>query len=313
MADIASGGGYGPADSERRLLHMKTTEHASARYADIENWSTAELVDGMIESQFTAIAAVSAARPAIARAIDAMADRLGRTGRIIYLGAGTSGRIGAQDGAELPPTFNWPYERAITLMAGGEGALLRAVENAEDNRTAAADGLDTLGLGTADVVIGLAASGSTPYVVAGLAHARQKGALTIGIQNNRGGEVGQVAEIEILLETGPEFLAGSTRMKAGTAQKVALNALSTGVMIKLGFVYRGLMVEMRPTNAKLRERSVRMVADLTGAEPEAARAALAEADGVIKLATVMLLRKLTRSQAESALESAGGNLRKALQ
>jgi len=291
---------------------MPTTESASARYAAIDDWSTAELVDGIVESQFTAIAAVSAARAAIARAVDAMAARLGDNGRIVYLGAGTSGRIGAQDGAELPPTFNWPYERAITLMAGGPGALLHAVENAEDSPTAAAEGLDALELTPADAVIGLAASGNTPYVVAGLAHARQRGALTIGIVNNPGGKVGQAAEIEILLETGPEFLAGSTRMKAGTAQKVALNAISTAVMIRLGFVYRGLMVEMRPTNAKLRERAVRMVVSLTGADDAAARAALEAAGGVIKLATVMLLRSLDRAGAEAALAKAGGNLRRAL-
>ena len=168
---------------------MKTTENAAGRYADIDNWSTRELVDGMVESQFTAIAAVSGARADLAKAIDAIAERLGRTGRLIYLGAGTSGRIGAQDGAELPPTFNWPYERAITLMAGGPGALQRAVENAEDSTTAAAEGLDALGLAPSDVVIGLAASGSTPYVVAGLEHARKKGALTIAIINNPGGDV----------------------------------------------------------------------------------------------------------------------------
>lgn len=292
---------------------IKPTENAAGRYADIDNWSTRELVDGMVESQFTAIAAVSGARADLSRAIDAIAERLGATGRLIYLGAGTSGRIGAQDGAELPPTFSWPYERAVTLMAGGPGALLKAVENAEDSTTAAADGLDRLGLTPSDVVIGLAASGSTPYVVAGLEHARRKGALTVGMLNAPGGKVGEVAEIAILLDTGPEFLAGSTRMKAGTSQKVALNILSTGVMVRLGFVYRGKMVEMRATNAKLRERAIRMVSELTGASPEAARAALEEAGGTIKLATVMLLKSLDRSAAEAALVAAGGNLRRALE
>jgi N-acetylmuramic acid 6-phosphate etherase len=289
-----------------------STESASLRYAHIDDWSTAELVDGMLESHLAAVAAVRAASPALTRAIDAIADRLGTSGRLIYLGAGTSGRIGAQDGAELPPTFNWPYDRAVTLMAGGSGALQQAVENAEDNRDAAARDLDALHLAPADVVIGLAASGNTPFVVAGLTHARTKGALTIGIVNNAGGAVAKAAEIEILLDTGPEFLAGSTRMKAGTAQKVALNTLSTGVMIRLGFVYRGLMVEMRPTNAKLRERAVRMVADLTGAPAEAARTTLEAAGGTIKLATIMLLKSLDRAAAEAALDRAGGNLRKAL-
>lgn len=292
---------------------MKTTENAAGRYADIDNWSTRELVDGMVESQFTAIAAVAGARADLSRAIDAIAERLGATGRIIYLGAGTSGRIGAQDGAELPPTFNWPYERAVALMAGGPGALVKAVENAEDSTTAAADSLDALGLINADVVIGLAASGSTPYVVAGLEHARRKGALTIGMLNSAGGKVGEVADIAILLDTGSEFLAGSTRMKAGTSQKVALNIISTGVMIRLGFVYRGKMVEMRATNDKLRERSVRMVSELTGATPEVARATLEQAGGVIKLATVMLLKSLSRDEAEASIAAAGGNLRRALE
>jgi N-acetylmuramic acid 6-phosphate etherase len=291
---------------------MATTETRSARYAEIEDWSTAEMVEGILEGQFAAIAAVHAARDSIARTIDAMAEKLAVGGRIIYMGAGTSGRIGAQDGAELPPTFNWPYERAITLMAGGPEALLRAVENAEDGRTTASEALDTARLSARDVVIGLAASGSTPFVVAGLTYARAKGALTIGIINNPGGDVGRAAEIEILLNTGAEFLAGSTRMKAGTAQKAALNAISTAVMIRLGYVYRGMMVEMRLSNAKLRERAALMVAELTGAEIEVARKTLVEAGGIIKLATVMLSRSMSRAEAEAALAAVGGNLRKAL-
>ena len=292
---------------------MSTTESASPRYANLEQWSTAELVDGFVEGQFAAIAAVRAARQQIAVAIDAMAERLAAGGRIIYMGAGTSGRLGAQDGAELPPTFNWPYERAIALMAGGSGALVQAVENAEDSREAAAASLDEIKLTPHDVVIGIAASGSTPYVVVGLTHARQHGALTIGIFNNAGGKVGAVAEIPILIETGAELLAGSTRMKAGTAQKATLNALSTGAMIRLGYVYRGLLVEMRPTNAKLRERSAQIVAELTGADVERARQALTEAHWVIKLATVMLSRSLSRDVAQARLDAVGGNLRKALQ
>jgi N-acetylmuramic acid 6-phosphate etherase len=289
-----------------------STEGRSTRYADIDTWSAEELVEGMVESQLRGVSAVAAAAPALSRAIDAMAGRLGTKGRIIYLGAGTSGRLGAQDAAELPPTFNLPYERAVALMAGGPGALLKAVENAEDSRTGAAEQLGDIRLSANDVVIGLAASGSTPFVVAGLTFARAKGALTIGIINNPGGAVGKAADIEILLDTGAEFLAGSTRMKAGTAQKVALNILSTGTMIRLGFVYRGLMVEMRPTNAKLRERAVRMVMDLTDADETAARKALDEAAGVIKLAIVMLLKGFGRNAAAAALDEAGGNLRQAL-
>ncbi|HTM77662.1 MAG TPA: N-acetylmuramic acid 6-phosphate etherase [Devosia sp.] len=291
---------------------MVPTETASARYSSIEDWSSLELVDGIVEGQFAAIAAVQAARAEIATAIEAMAARLAEGGRIIYLGAGTSGRVAAQDGAELPPTFNWPYERAITLMAGGPGALLQAVENAEDNREAAVVALQGVGVHPSDVVIGIAASGNTPYVVAGLDHARSMGALTIGMLNNPAGLVGKAAEISIILDTGAELLAGSTRMKAGTAQKAALIALSTGVMVRLGYVYRGKMVEMRPTNAKLRERSALMVADLTGADLAVARATLEQAGGVIKLAVVMLERSWSVAQAQAALDAAGGNLRRAL-
>ncbi|MEO8685862.1 MAG: N-acetylmuramic acid 6-phosphate etherase [Devosia sp.] len=291
---------------------MVSTESASPRYSSIEDWSSLDLVDGIVEGQFTAIGAVQAARADIARAIDAMAARLTGGGRIIYLGAGTSGRVAAQDGAELPPTFNWPYERAITLMAGGPGALLRAVENAEDNREAAVAGLQEVGVHPSDVVIGIAASGNTPYVVAGLEHARAMGALTIGMLNNPGGLVGKAAEIAIVLDTGAELLAGSTRMKAGTAQKAAMIALSTGVMVRLGYVYRGKMVEMRPTNAKLRERSALMVAELAGVELKVARQTLDQADGVIKLAVVMLLHSLGAEAAHARLDAAGGNLRKAL-
>lgn len=291
---------------------MTTTESASARFAGIDDWTSAELVAGILEGQFAAIGAVQAASEPIARAIDAAAERLAAGGRLIYLGAGTSGRIATQDAAELPPTYNWPYERAITLMAGGETALNKAAEGAEDSEDEAVRRLEAAHVGPNDVVIGLAASGRTPYVIAGLGFARGRGALTLGIFNNRGGKVGEVCEIPILLETGAEFVAGSTRMKAGTAQKAALNCISTGAMIKLGFVYRGLMVEMRPTNVKLNERAALMVADLTGADIETARKTLAEADGVIKLATVMLTKSLSREAAQAVLDAAGGNLRKAL-
>lgn len=292
---------------------MSSTESASARYATLENWSSQDLVAGIIEGQFAAIAAVQTASAPLAEAIDRAAERLERGGRFIYLGAGTSGRIAGQDAAELPPTFNWPYERAINLMAGGRDAVFRAVEGAEDHEELAVAALDDAGVGPDDVVIGLAASGRTPYAIGGLIHARGKGALTIGIFNNRGGRLGEVCDIPILIETGIEVLAGSTRMKAGTAQKAALNAISTGVMIKLGFVYKGLMVEMRPTNVKLRDRAAKMVATLTGADYDTALATLDAADGVIKLATVMLTLGLDRAPAEARLAAGNGNLRRALE
>jgi N-acetylmuramic acid 6-phosphate etherase len=292
---------------------MSTTEAASPRYATLEDWSSSDLVAGILEGQYAAIAAVQAANSQLAEAIERGAERLARGGRLIYLGAGTSGRIATQDAAELPPTFNWPYERAITLMAGGRDAVFHAAEGAEDSDQLAIDALDDIQLQADDVVIALAASGRTPYAIAGLVHARAKGALTIGIFNNRGGRLGEVADIPILLETGIEVLSGSTRMKAGTAQKAALNCISTGIMIRLGFVYRGLMVEMRPTNVKLQDRAVKMVATLTDSDYDTAKGALEEAGGSIKLATTMLALQLSRQAAEERLAAAGGNLRTALQ
>ncbi|MET3897473.1 N-acetylmuramic acid 6-phosphate etherase [Devosia sp. UYZn731] len=292
---------------------MSTTESASLRYATLEDWSSSDLVAGILEGQYAAIAAVQAASAPIAEAIDRGAEHLARGGRLIYLGAGTSGRIATQDASELPPTFNWPYERAITLMAGGKDAVFHAAEGAEDSEQLAIDGLDSINVSENDVIIGLAASGRTPYAIGGLVHARAKGALTIGIFNNRGGRLGEVADISILIETGIEVLSGSTRMKAGTAQKAALNCISTGVMIRLGFVYRGLMVEMRPTNVKLQDRAVKMVATLADAEYDVAKSALDTAEGSIKVATAMLILGLDRDAAQQRLSAAGGNLRAALQ
>jgi N-acetylmuramic acid 6-phosphate etherase len=290
---------------------MATTESFSQRFTAIEDWQTGELVEAIVEGQFAAIAAVHGARAAIAEAIEATAARLADGGRLIYAGAGTSGRIAAQDAAELPPTFNWPYERAVPVMAGGEPALLRAAEGAEDRRDLAETALRDLAVDGKDVVIALAASGRTPFAIAALDYARSVGALAIGIYNNKGGKLGEASDIPVLIETGAELLAGSTRMKAGTAQKAALNCISTGVMIKLGFVYRGKMVEMRASNVKLQERAVLMVQDLTGSDIDTARRALADG-GSIKVAVVMLLKSVSSGEAEALLAAAKGNLRLAL-
>lgn len=292
---------------------MNTTETASPRYASIDEWPTAELAAGVIEAQYGAIAAAQAVQGAIARAIDLAAERLaGGKGRLIYIGAGTSGRVATQDCVELRPTFNWPDARTLVLMAGGPEAFLRAREGAEDSEIDAVRALDAADTGASDVVIGVAASGRTPFTIAGLRHARAAGALTIGFFNNPGAALGDVCEVPVLLETGAEFLAGSTRMKAGTAQKVALNAFSTALMVRLGLVYKGLMVEMKPTNAKLHERATDMVASLSGAGHDAARSALNIAGGSVKLATLMLARGLARAEAEAALARAGGRLGDAL-
>ncbi|WP_068300296.1 N-acetylmuramic acid 6-phosphate etherase [Pararhodobacter sp. CCB-MM2] len=290
---------------------MSSTEQAAARFAGIEDWSSDDLASALLETQLAAVAAAGAAKGALAQAIDACAERLGRGGRLIYLGAGTSGRLAALDAAELPPTFDWPYERAVALMAGGAGALIKAVEGAEDSLTEAPEALATLGLAPEDVVIGVAASGRTPFVLAGLAFARNQGALTLAITNAPEAALATAAEIALVAETGAEIIAGSTRMKAGTAQKVLLNCLSTGVMIRLGYVYRGRMVEMRPTNVKLHARAVAMVAELTGESREVAARAL-ETGGTIKRAVVMLTLGMDAAAAEERLQESGGLLARAL-
>ncbi len=294
---------------------MPATEGASPRTTDLDLWDNVTILDALWEGQMAAIAAVRPALPAIAAASAAAAlrlgtDQFGTAGRLVYCGAGTSGRIGVQDGAELPPTFDWPEDRLVLLMAGGDGAFTRAIENAEDRRDLGDAAIAARAVGPADVVIGLAASGSTPFTIACLQSARHRGALTIGVANSPGPLLA-AAEHPILVETGPEAIVGSTRMKAGTAQKTVLNLLSTLLMVRLGRVYRGQMVDMLARNAKLRHRALRMLTSLTGRDAEAVRRALEAAGGKVKLA-VLLLEGLDRAGAEALLARHGGNLRAAL-
>ena len=237
--------------------------------------------------------------------------RLARGGRLVYAGAGTSGRIGVQDGAELPPTFDWPPERLVLLIAGGEAALTRAIENAEDDAAAAVAAIERHAIGGDDVVIGLAASGATPFTVAALREAGRRGALTIGVANAVAAPLLDAAAHAIAVETGAEAVAGSTRLQAGTAQKVVLNLFSTLVMIRLGRVYQGLMVDMRATNEKLRRRAVRMLCHLSGRDEATVQDALARAKGKVKLAR-LVLEGVEPAAAQSLLERNGGSLRAAL-
>ena len=291
---------------------LPATETISARYAELDSWPAGEMLAAMLEAQMAAVAAVRPALPAIEAAVTAAAHRLGERGRLVYVGAGTSGRIGAQDGAELPPTFDWPQERLLLLMAGGDIAFTRSVENAEDDVAAAEAAIAAHAVGADDVVIGLAASGSTPFTTAAIVAARARGALTIGMSNSAGGRLLEAAEHAVLVETGAEAIAGSTRMKAGTAQKVMLNLLSSTVMVLLGRVHRGLMVDMQAKNAKLRLRAVRMVRALTHAPEDAASAALAESGGWVKLA-VLVVHGMSATEGKAALARNGGRLRLALQ
>jgi N-acetylmuramic acid 6-phosphate etherase len=240
-----------------------------------------------------------------------METRLRAGGRLVYVGAGTSGRLAVQDGAELVPTFNWPPDRLLLLMAGGKDALLRSVEDAEDATGRAVRLVQQHRLGPSDVVIAVAASGTTPFTLSCLREAKRSGALTIGIANNPDTPILQDAECSIWLDTGPEPIAGSTRMKAGTAQRVTLNLLSSLVMIRLGRVHEGLMVDVQAVNAKLARRSENIVQRLTGSSIEDVRNALDRANGSVKLA-VLLLHGLSLVEATAALERAGGRLRAAL-
>jgi N-acetylmuramic acid 6-phosphate etherase len=292
---------------------LPATELINPRYRDIDTWNAEISIHAMWEAQLAAVAAVQPALPALAAAAIAAAARLGAdAGRLVYAGAGTSGRIGVQDGAELPPTFDWPQHRLVLLMAGGDAAFTRSIENAEDDRTAGADAVAAHALGPDDVVIGTAASGGTPYTVAVLQAARARGALTIGLSNAPDGAVLHAAEHPILVETGAEAIAGSTRMKAGTAQKIVLNLLSSQVMILLGRVHQGLMVDMQARNDKLRHRALRMLRHLvpTGDDPSL-RAALDAAGGRVKTA-VLVAHGMTAASAEALLARCGGRLRTAL-
>lgn len=277
-----------------------STERVDPLYEEIDRWPTGRAVSALLDGQSRAVEAVARVEEDIAAAADAAAVRLGQSGRIAYAGAGTSGRIGVQDGVELTPTFGWPEARLSFLLAGGPDAMMRAVEGAEDDEGAGHAAVREAGLDGSDVLIGIAASGRTPFTVGVVREARARGALTIAIANNTDSALLRAGEYAILLDTGAEAIAGSTRMGAGTAQKAALNALSTAIMLRMGLVYRGLMVNMRVSNAKLRERAERMIARLASVDGQEAIRSLDRADGDIRLAILIALG-LTRDEAVARL------------
>ncbi|MGN6820718.1 MAG: N-acetylmuramic acid 6-phosphate etherase [Sphingomonas sp.] len=287
------------------------TETVDPRFVDIDRWPTASAVEAMLEGQLAAVAALKGQTEAIAAAADAAAARLRRGGRLVYAGAGTSGRLAVQDGVELTPTYDWPAERLVFLVAGGTGALLRSVEGAEDNVAVAREETLAAEIGPNDVLISVAASGRTPYAVVALETARELGALTIAIANNPGTPLLAAADHPIVADTGSEIVAGSTRMKAGTAQKAALNILSTAIMLRCGLVHRGMMVNMRISNEKLVQRARRMVASLAGIDEARAADALALADDDLRRA-VLVARGLSAQDAAKRLTDAGGDLGDAL-
>jgi N-acetylmuramic acid 6-phosphate etherase len=287
------------------------TEDVDPRFADLDAWSLSSAMEAMWEGQLAAVAAIGHALPSMTAATEAACEALGDHGRLIYVGAGTSGRVAVQDGAELAPTFAWPQERLRFIIAGGESAFATSVEGAEDDVTDAIKQVDAVQLSKNDVVIAVAASGTTPFTVAAMQHAGWSGAVTIGIANNPDTALLTSAKYPVLVETGRELIAGSTRMKAGTAQKVVLNLISTGIMLRLGRVYRGMMVNMLPTNAKLKRRAADMVARIAGCGEAQAASALEQVEGDIKMAALVVLG-YDKAEAWAILASHKGNLRRVL-
>ncbi|MGA8110599.1 MAG: N-acetylmuramic acid 6-phosphate etherase [Acidobacteriaceae bacterium] len=292
------------------LAHLPT-EARNPASEHIDELPTLAMLEVIHAADQHAVAAVGSELPHIASAVDAIAARLASSGRLFYIGAGTSGRLGVLDASECPPTFNTPPELIQGLIAGGDRALRHSIERAEDDPGQGARDLVDHAFGQKDALVGIAASGRTPYVLGAIEHARALGALTIGLTCVPGSPIEQAAELAITPDTGPEVVTGSTRMKAGTATKLVLNMLSTGVLIRLGYVYGNLMVNVQPTNTKLRDRAARIVAAITGIDQAAAADLLAQA-GSVRAAVVMHQLGLSRDQAESCLAGAHGRLKDAL-
>ncbi|MDA0726147.1 MAG: N-acetylmuramic acid 6-phosphate etherase [Cyanobacteria bacterium] len=288
------------------------TEQVNPASSELDALSTEDLVGVFVAEDRKPQEAVAGAAAALAQAIDAIAQRLQAGGRLFYLGAGTSGRLGVLDAAECPPTFCSAPELVQGVLAGGAPALLRSSEGLEDLFDAGRSDLEARGFGSGDALVGIAAGGTTPYVHGGLAHARSLGALAIAMACVPAEQVPMPCDIDIRLISGPEVLTGSTRLKAGTATKMALNILSTGVMVRLGKVYGNRMVDVAVTNSKLEDRALRILSDLAGVSREQGRALLEASAGSVKLALVMARRSLDAEQAAEVLERSGGNLRQAL-
>lgn len=291
---------------------MLRTEIPSQEHAGLDQYPVPDLVETLIADQFNAIAAVRHAAAQICAVVEAAVPRIAAGGRLIYVGAGTSGRLGVLDGVELHPTFSWPHERALSLLAGGKGAMFQAVEGAEDDAGQGAADLAALRPGSRDVVLLLAASGATPYVLGALDAARASEALTVGIANNPGAPLVLRAAFGITLDTGPEIISGSTRLKAGTSQKIVLNTISSAIMVRLHKVYGNLMVDMKPSNSKLVQRAVALTMHATGADEAGARAALEQCGFHVKVAIVALLKQLSIPQAQALLDRSAGSVRAAL-
>jgi N-acetylmuramic acid 6-phosphate etherase len=293
-------------------MNAPRTEQPHPAHARLDTYDTAALVQAFVADQALAAQAVQAAAADLARAVDAAVPRLRAGGRIVTVGAGTSGRLGVLDSVELGPTFSWPRERAPALLAGGEPAMFVAFEGAEDDREQGAAELRALAPTPHDVVLALSASGGTPYALGAAQAARAAGALTVGIVNNAGAALAAACEIGIVLDTGAEVISGSTRLKAGTAQKIALNTFSSAVMVRLHKTYGNLMVDLRASNAKLQQRALALTVRASGAGEDAARAALAASGMQVKVAIVMLEAGVDAAEARQRLAAADGSVQRAL-
>ncbi|KUJ69783.1 N-acetylmuramic acid 6-phosphate etherase [Streptomyces albus subsp. albus] len=297
----------------RAQLDTLTTEAFRPELAEIDRLGTIEIARTMNGEDARVPTAVATQLPRIAAAIDATAERMARGGRLIYAGAGTAGRLGVLDASECPPTFNTAPGQVVGVIAGGPEAMVNSVEGAEDSGELAAADLDRLGLASDDTVVGVSASGRTPYAVGAVTYARDRGALTIGLACNSGSALAAAAEHGIEVVVGPELLTGSTRLKAGTAQKLVLNMLSTITMIRLGKTYGNLMVDVRASNDKLRARSRRIVALATGADDKVIEDALTATDGEVKPAILSILGQVDAPTATRLLDQSHGHLRAALE
>jgi N-acetylmuramic acid 6-phosphate etherase len=290
-----------------------TTEQNNPESVSIDQMDPIQIAMLMNREDLKVVAAVERVLPDIARAIEMVTERVQAGGRLIYIGAGTSGRLGVLDASECPPTFNTPPALVVGLIAGGHRALTNAIEGAEDNRQAGEEDLRGIDVDAKDVVCGIATSGRTPYVLGGLAYAQSLGAVTLGVTCNEVSELSEVSDVLIAPVVGPEILSGSTRLKAGTATKMVLNMISTGTMIRIGKTYGNWMVDLRATNVKLKDRSIRIVSGITGLDRERAESLLARCDGEVKTAIVSQALGVDKIEAQRRLKVAGGRLRTAIQ
>lgn len=290
-----------------------TTEQNNPESVAIDQMDPIQIAMLMNREDLKVVAAVERVLPEIAQAIETVTERVQAGGRLIYIGAGTSGRLGVLDASECPPTFNTPPALVVGLIAGGHRALTNAIEGAEDNRQAGEEDLRGVEVDAKDVVCGIATSGRTPYVIGGLAYARSLGAATLGVTCNEVSELSEVSDVLIAPVVGPEILSGSTRLKAGTATKMVLNMISTGTMIRIGKTYGNWMVDLRATNVKLKDRSIRIVSGITGLDRQRAESLLARCDGEVKTAIVSQALGVEKIEAQERLKASGGRLRTAIQ